>query len=261
MRALYTSATGMTAQQFALDVIANNLANVNTHGYKRSVAHFQDLLYQNLRAPGAGTSSGGQVPTGSQVGLGVAAGSTNHIFTQGTLQNTGSEYDLAIKGDGFFRVLLPDGTTAYTRDGAFSLDSQGRLVTSDGYAVQPEIIIPSDKTSVAISPDGKVMVGRQGQTNLEEIGQIQLTRFINPSGLLNLGSNLYQPTPASGDPVDDSPGLNGLGTILHKTLEMPNVEMVEEMIRLITTQRAYEINSKSIQTADEMLQQATQLKR
>ncbi|HSV74829.1 MAG TPA: flagellar basal-body rod protein FlgG [Chthonomonadales bacterium] len=261
MRALHTSATGMTAQQFALDVIANNLANVNTHGFKRTVAHFHDLLYQNLRTPGAGTSGGGQIPTGSQVGLGVAAGSTNRVFTQGTLRNTGGEYDVAIKGDGFLRVLMPDGTTAYTRDGGLSLDSQGRLVTSNGYVIQPEIIIPSDKTSVSIAPDGRVMVGRQGQVNLEEVGQLQLTRFINPAGLLSLGSNLHQPTPASGDPVDDAPGMNGLGTILHKALEMPNVEMVEEMIRMITTQRAYEVNAKSIQTADEMLQQATQLKR
>lgn len=261
MRALYTSASGMMAQQFNLDVIANNLANVNTYGYKRTAAHFQDLIYQNLRTPGATSDSGTQLPTGTQVGLGVNSGATTKVFTQGTLQSTGNEYDVAIKGDGFLRVLMPDGTTAYTRDGALSVDSQGRLVTSDGYAIQPEIIIPSDKTSVTIGTDGTVSVTRQGQTNSENVGQLQLTRFVNPSGLLAIGGNLFQATSASGDPVDDTPGQNGLGTILQKTLEAPNVELVEEMIRMITVQRAYETNSKSVQASDEMLQQANQLKR
>lgn len=261
MRALYSSATGMTAQQFNLDVVANNLANVNTIGYKRSSAKFQDLLYQSLRTPGAVSGNGGQLPTGAQVGLGVSGGVTRAMFTQGTLQQTGGDYDIAIKGDGFLRVLLPDGATAYTRDGALNIDSQGRLVTSDGYPVQPEVIIPPDKTSVAISPDGTVSVTRAGQTNAEQVGQLQLTRFINPAGLTNLGDNLYRPTPASGDPVDDTPGQNGLGTLVHKMLESANVEVVEEMIRMITIQRAYESNSKAIQTADEMLQGANSLKR
>ena len=260
MRALYTSATGMMAQQFNLDVIANNLANVNTNGYKLSTANFQDLLYQNLRTPGAISGNGGQLPTGSQVGLGVNAGTTNQIFTQGTLQPTGNDYDLAIKGDGFFKVLMPDGTNSYTRDGAFDIDSQGRLCTSDGFPVQPEIIVPADKTSITIAPDGTVSVTRAGQTSMQQIGQLQLTRFINPSGLLDLGGNLYKNTPASGDPIDDTPGQNGLGTIVQKTLETSNVQIVEEMIKMITAQRSYETNSKAVQAADQMLSTANNLK-
>jgi len=251
----------MMAQQLNLDVVANNLANVNTTGFKRSVAQFQDLLYQSLRIPGAVSGNGGQLPTGTQIGLGVSGGTTRHIFTQGTLQQTGGDYDIAIKGEGFLRVLLPDGTTAYTRDGALNIDAQGRLVTADGYPIQPEIIIPPDKTSIAISPDGTVSVTRPGQTNAEQIGQIQLTRFVNPAGLTSLGSNLLRQSPASGDPVDDTPGQNGLGTLVHRMVETANVEVVEEMIRMITIQRAYESNSKAIQTADEMLQGANSLKR
>jgi flagellar basal-body rod protein FlgG len=261
MRALFTSATGMMAQQLNLDVIANNLANVNTTGYKRTSAHFQDLLYQNLRIPGAVSGNGGQLPTGSQIGLGVSGGTTAHIFTQGVIQQTGADFDLAIKGEGFLKVLLPDGTTGYTRDGALSQDSQGRLVTAEGYPIQPEIIIPPDKTSIAISATGTVSVTRAGQTNAEEIGQIQLTRFVNPAGMMSLGGNIHVPTAASGDPTDDSPGQNGLGTLLHRSIESANVEVVEEMIRMITAQRAYETNSKAITTADEMLQQANNLKR
>src|SRR2546423_386705 len=183
MRALYTSATGMMAQQLNLDVIANNLANVNTTGYKKSSAHFQDLLYQNLRVPGAVSGNGSQLPTGAQIGLGVDGGTTSSIFSQGTIQQTGNEYDIAIKGQGFLSVLLPDGTTGYTRDGALNVDSQGRLVTGEGYVVQPEIIIPPDKTTVAIAADGTVSVTRAGQTNSETVGQLKLTRFINPAGL------------------------------------------------------------------------------
>lgn len=262
MRALYTSATGMMAQQLNLDVIANNLANVNTNGYKRTSLHFQDLFYQNLRIPGALAANGGQLPTGTQVGLGVTPGTTTRSFTQGTIQMTGNEFDLAIKGEGFLRVLLPDGTTAYTRDGALSVDSQGRLVTADGFVIQPEILIPPDKTSLSIAADsGVVSVTRQGQTNAEQVGQIQLTRFVNPGGLLAVGNNLFQPTAASGDPVNGTPGQQGLGTLVHKAIEMPNVELVEEMIRLIMAQRAYETNSKAIQTSDEMLQGANNLKR
>lgn len=261
MRALYTSATGMMAQQFNLDIISNNLANVNTGGYKKNTVHFQDLLYQNMRTAGASSSSGGQLPTGSQVGLGVNSGTTSQVYTQGTIQISGNDYDVAIKGDGFLRVLMPDGTTAYTRDGALNVDSTGRLVTAEGSPIQPEIIIPADKTSISIAADGTVSVTRAGQTNSEQIGQIQLTRFMNPSGLQGVGSNLYRNTPASGDPTDDTPGQNGLGTIIHKSLEVANVEVVEEMIRMITVQRAYETNSKAIQTADEMLANANNLKR
>lgn len=261
MRALYTSATGMMAQQLNLDVISNNLANVNTAGYKKTSAHFQDLLYQSLRTPGAPTGTGGMLPSGSQVGLGVSGGTTNNIFTQGTIQQTGNDYDVAIKGQGFLSVLLPDGTTAYTRDGALNIDAQGKLVTSEGYAIQPEIIIPPDKTSVAIAPDGTVSVTRAGQNNAEQVGQLKLTRFVNPQGLQSLGGNLMKATAASGDPVDDAPGQNGLGTIIHKSIETANVEVVEEMIRMITVQRAYETNSKAIMAADEMLQGANNIKR
>ncbi len=260
MRALYTAATGMMAQQFNLDVIANNLANVNTNGFKGSSAEFQDLLYQYNQIPGAINANGGQMPTSSQVGLGVGQGTTTQIFNQGTIQSTGNPYDLAIKGDGFFSVLMPDGTTAYTRDGSLTLDSQGRLTTVDGYPIQPEIIIPPDNTSVTIASDGTVSVMRAGQTNAQQIGQIQLTRFINPSGLLNLGGNLYRNTAASGDPVTDVPGQSGLGTILQNSLETSNVQIVEEMIKMITAQRSYETNSKAIQTADQMLSDANNLK-
>jgi len=261
MRALHTSATGMAAQQFNLDVIANNLANVNTAGFKKSAAHFEDLLYQNLRAPGAPSGNGNQLPVGSQVGLGVSIGSTRQAFGQGTLQQTGGIYDVAIKGDGFLRVLLPDGNLAYTRDGALAIDGQGRLVTSSGNVIQPEIVIPQDNEGITIAPDGTVSVKRPGQANAEQIGQIQLTRFINPSGLQAIGGNMYRPTAASGDPIDGNPTENGLGALVHQMVEAANVEVIEEMIRMITIQRAYETNSKAIQTADEMLQGANSLKR
>jgi flagellar basal-body rod protein FlgG len=261
MRALFTSASGMMAQQLNLDVIANNLANVNTTGFKRSTAHFQDLLYQNLKTPGAQSGNGGQIPMGSQVGLGVGGGVTSQLFSQGTVQPTGRDFDLAIEGDGFMKVLLPDGSTAYTRDGALTQDGQGRLVTTDGYPIQPEILIPQDRTSLTIAKDGTVSVTRAGQTNTEQIGKIQLSRFTNPNGLVNSGGNLYKPTPASGDATDGEPGQNGLGMIAHKSIESANVEVVEEMIRMITIQRAYETNSKAVQTADEMLQGANNIKR
>lgn len=261
MRALYSSATGMMAQQLNLDVIANNLANVNTAGYKKTAAHFQDLLYQSLRTPGAPTGTGGMLPTGSQVGLGVSGGTTSNIFTQGTIQPTGNDYDIAIKGQGFLSVLQPDGTIAYTRDGSLNIDAQGKLVTGEGYAIQPEIIIPPDKTSVTVAPDGTVSVTRAGQNNAEQVGQLKLTRFVNPQGLQSIGGNLLKATAASGDPVDDAPGQNGLGTIIHKSIETANVEVVEEMIKMITIQRAYETNSKAIMAADEMLQGANNIKR
>lgn len=261
MRALFTSATGMEAQQFNLDVIANNLANVNTSGFKRSSAHFQDLLYQNIRTPGALAANGGQIPTGAQVGLGVSQGSTAQVFSQGTLQQTGRDLDIAVKGDGFIKVLMPDGAYAYTRDGSLQSDAQGRLVTSDGYAVQPEIMIPTDKQAINIAADGTVSVQRAGQTNFEQVGKIQLTRFPNPAGLEQIGGNLFKQSPSSGDPVDGDPNTNGLGMIVPQSLESANVEVVEEMIRMITIQRAYETNSKAVQSSDEMLQTANNLKR
>lgn len=261
MRALFTSASGMLAQQTNLDVIANNLANVNTTGFKRTAAHFQDLLYQSLRTPGSLSGNGGQLPSGSQVGLGVSSGTTGAVFNQGTIQNTGQETDIAIKGDGFFKVLLPDGTSAYTRDGSLTLDSTGKLVTQEGYPVQPEIVIPQDKAQITIAGDGTVSVTRAGQTNADQIGDIKLTRFTNPGGLLRIGGNLYQQTAASGAPLEGTPGQSGNGTLLQKSIEASNVEVVEEMIRMITIQRAYETNSKAVQSADEMLQGANALKR
>ncbi len=261
MRALYTSATGMVAQQFSLDVIANNLANVNTNGFKRSTAHFRDLMYQTLAAPGAPNSTGGQLPTGSQVGLGVDRGTTHQIYSQGTFQTTGGDYDVAIQGSGFIKVELPDGNFAYSRDGALTIDSTGRLVTSDGYVVKPEVLIPGDKLTVTVSPDGVVSVTRPGQANSEEAGRIKLTRFTNPYGMEQLGNNLFRKTDAAGEETEDTPGQNGLGNLMHKALESGNVEVVEELIRMITIQRAYETNSKAIQTADEMLQGANNLKR
>lgn len=261
MRALFTSATGMAAQQLHLDVIANNMANINTVGFKRSRADFQDLLYQTLRPAGTTAARGAQVPSGLNVGLGVRPVATATIFTTGTLQKTDNPTDLAIEGDGFFKVLLPDGTVAYTRDGAFKLDVQGRLVTSDGYPLEPEIIIPQDAQTVTVGKDGTVSVLRAGQSTPDEVGQIQLARFVNPSGLQRIGQNLYRPTAASGEPVEGTPGEQGFGTLAQNMLEMSNVQIVDEMVAMIIAQRAYEISAKAIQTSDEMLQIANNLRR
>ncbi len=260
MRALQTAATGMVANQFHLDVIANNLANVNTSGFKRSAVSFSDLLYQNLRSPGATVPSGSTVPTMSQVGLGVAPGVTHLLFTQGTILNTGNDTDVAIQGDGFLKVLTPNGA-AYTRHGRLVIDSTGKLVTPDGYPLEPEIIVPKERISLSIGADGTVLVQLPNQTNAQELGKITLTRFLDPASLLKIGGNLYIPSAASGDPTDETPGVNGTGTLLHKALEQSNVEVVEELIQMITVQRAYETNSKVIQTSDEMLQQANNIKR
>jgi flagellar basal-body rod protein FlgG len=261
MRALFTSATGMAAQQLHLDVIANNLANVNTTGFKRSRADFQDLLYQTIRAAGTTAARGAQVPTGINVGLGVRPIATTSIFTTGALQKTDNPTDLAIEGDGFFKVLLPDGTVADPRDGAFKLDSQGRLVTSDGYPLEPEIIIPQDAQSVVVGKDGTVSVLRAGQSAPDEVGQIQLARFVNPAGLQRIGQNLFRPTAASGDAVEGAPGEQGFGTVAQNMLEMSNVQIVDEMVAMIIAQRAYEISAKAIQASDEMLSIANNLRR
>lgn len=261
LRALFTSATGLAAQQLSLDVVANNLANASTTGFKKTRADFTDLVYQNMREPGAQTGTNSMLPTGTQVGLGVSAGTTTSVYSQGTLQNTGNPYDIAIKGEGFFKVQLPDGTSGYTRAGNFSIDSAGKLVTSEGYGVQPEILIPPDKTSVSISATGEVTVTRAGQTNAQAVGQLQLTNFANPQGLRMLGGNLLQPTAASGAAVDAAPGANGMGTLLHKSLETSNVDIVEEMVRMIVLQRSYDTNSKVIQSADEMLSTTNGIKR
>ncbi len=261
IRSLWTAATGMAAQQLNIDVISNNLANVNTPGFKKSRVDFQDLLYQTLRAAGTTEAQGSMVPTGIQVGLGTRPAAIARIFSQGDFQQTNNPLDLVIEGDGFFQVLLPNGSTAYTRDGTFKLDAQGRIVTADGYPLDPEITIPAEATSINIGSDGTVSVTLAGQTTPQELGQIQIAKFINPAGLNNLGRNLLLPTAASGEPIVDTPGLNGLGTIAHGFIEMSNVKVVEEMVNMIIAQRAYEVNSKAIQTADDMLSIANNLRR
>jgi flagellar basal-body rod protein FlgG len=261
IRALWTAASGMEAQQLNIDIIANNLANVNTIGFKKSQGDFQDLLYQTLRASGATSAQGSQIPTGMQLGHGVRPVAIQKIFSQGDYQQTSNELDLAIEGDGFFQILQPNGEIAYTRAGAFKLDSQGRIVTSDGYPLDPEISIPSDTTDITIGADGTVSIIQAGQSEASEIGTIQLARFPNPAGLKAIGRNLFLPTSASGTAETGTAGDSGFGTIAQGYLEMSNVSVVEEMVNMIIAQRAYEINTKAIQTADDMLQYANGIKR
>ncbi|SHK41161.1 flagellar basal-body rod protein FlgG [Thermocrinis minervae] len=260
-RALWTAASGMTAQQTNLDVISHNMANVNTVGFKKMRPTFEDLVYQTVRDPGAPTSPATRTPAGFQIGLGVYVADTYGIFTQGNIIQTGNTFDLAIQGDGFFKVVLPDGTIAYTRNGQFKLDANGRLVNTDGYPLDPEITIPPDTISVSIGPDGTVSVLRQGATNVEEVGRLELAKFINPAGLRRIGYNLFIQTDASGDPIIDNPGNQGLGTIMQGYLEASNVNIVEEMVNLIIAQRAFEFNTKAIIASDEMLGQVANLKR
>lgn len=261
MRALYSAATGMSAQQFNMDVISNNLANVNTNGFKRSRADFQDLMYQELRPAGSTIAQGAQSPTGLEVGLGVRPGSTETMFEEGTFNETGNPLDVAVEGDGFFSVLLPDGSTAYTRDGSFKRDQEGKMVNSDGYPLLPDITIPADASSVSIGKDGTVSVGSSDPSKARTtIGKISLTRFANPAGLTHIGGNNFQATDASGTPQEGVPGQAGFGTLSQDTLEMSNVQIVQEMVNMITAQRAYEVNSKAIQTANEMLGIANQLR-
>ena len=259
MRSLWISKTGLEAQQTNMDVISNNLANVSTNGFKRGRAVFEDLLYQTLRQPGAHSSQQTQLPTGLQLGTGVRPVATERIFTQGNLQLTSNPLDMAINGQGFFQVLLPDGTTAYTRDGQFHSDSQGALVTSGGYHVQPAITIPANSLSVTVARDGTVSVTRAGSTTPTTVGTIQLVNFVNAAGLQSMGENMYLETAASGTANTNTPGTNGLGLLQQGYVETSNVNVVEELVNMIQTQRAYEINSKSIQTADQMLQRLAQL--
>jgi flagellar basal-body rod protein FlgG len=261
MRALYTSATGMTAQQLNMDVVANNLANVNTSGFKRSRVDFQDLLYQSTREAGTTVAKGAQVPTGTQAGLGVRSSAIQKLYSQGEFQQTDNPLDVVIEGNGFFQVLTPDGGTAYTRDGSFKMDSQGRIVTSDGYPLQPEITVPAEAKSVTIGNDGTVSVTLPNQAQPQELGQIQIARFLNPAGLSSIGRNLATPTASSGEATTGTPGLDGLGTLAQGMIERSNVKVVEEMVNMIVAQRAYEVNSKGIQTADEMLGIANNLRR
>jgi flagellar basal-body rod protein FlgG len=259
MRSLWISKTGMEAQQTQLDVISNNLANVSTNGYKRSHAVFEDLMYQNLRQAGAATSDQTQLPTGLQMGLGTRAVATSRNFSQGSLQQSSNTFDLAIQGNGFFQIQLPDGTTGFTRDGSLQVSATGQLVTNDGYTVQPGITIPVTAQSVTIGKDGTVSVVLPGATAPTVAGQIQLANFVNPAGLEPKGQNLYAETAASGTPNAGVPGLNGLGTVQQGFVETSNVNVVEELVQMIQTQRAYELNSKSIQTSDQMLQKLASL--
>lgn len=259
IRSLWISKTGLDAQQTQMDVIANNLANVSTNGFKRARAVFEDLLYQTLRQPGAQSSQQTQLPSGLQIGTGVRAVATERIFTQGNLQQTGNRLDVAIQGQGFFQVLLPDGTTAYTRDGSFQLNSQGQLVTSSGFAVQPAITFPPNATTITIARDGTVSVTVPGSAAPVQVGSLQLVGFVNPAGLQSIGENLYVETAASGTPNPNTPGTNGLGLLSQGYVETSNVNVVEELVNMIQTQRAYEINSKAIQTSDQMLQRLAQI--
>ena len=260
IRALWTAATGMSCQQLNIDVISNNLANVNTSGFKRSRADFQDLLYQNLRLVGSASASGSEVPTGIQIGQGVRPVAVQKIFLQGDYMQTQGELDLAIEGDGFFQIMQPNGEVAYTRTGAFKLDSEGKIVNSDGYPLEPELTIPTDAITVSVGADGTVSVLQPGETDVSEVGTIELATFVNPAGLKSIGKNFYMPTSSSGDVTTGTAGEDGMGTIAQGYLEMSNVNVVEEMVNMITAQRAYEINSKAIQTADDMLQIANNLK-
>ncbi len=261
IRSLHTGATGMVAQQMNVDVIANNLANVNTAGYKKSRADFQDLLYQTIKAPGTISPSGNQIPTGIQVGLGVKPSSVSKMFSQGDIRNTQNELDLAIDGKGLFQIEKPDGTIGYTRAGNFQLDSNGQIVTVDGYPLYPVMTIPDDATLISVDSEGKVMVQQPGNTAMTDIGQIELANFVNPAGLISVGKNLYDESEASGPAITGLAGTNEMGSILQGFLEISNVSVVEELTQMIMAQRGYEVNSKSVQTSDQMLQTATQLKR
>ncbi|MBI5234182.1 MAG: flagellar basal-body rod protein FlgG [Deltaproteobacteria bacterium] len=262
MNALWIASTGMETQQLFVDNISNNLANVNTVGFKKSRIDFEDLLYQNLRVPGSASSLSTQVPTGIQMGHGVRPVATQKIFSMGNLQQTTNALDLAIEGDGFFQVITPNnGQTAYTRDGSFKLDKDGNIVTSNGYLLEPQVVVPADTVEIYISADGIVSVIEAGNFLPTEVGNIELTRFVNPAGLQALGNNLFSQTNASGDPQTGVPGENGAGVISQGFVEMSNVSVVEEMVNMIVAQRDYELNSKAIQTSDEMLQLANNLKR
>lgn len=261
MRALWTAGSGMVAQQANIDVISNNLSNVNTTGFKKSRSDFQDLMYQTVRQPGANSGGDSQLPTGIQIGHGVRQVSTQKLYTVGNFQSTGNPLDLAIEGDGFFQVNMPDGTIAYTRDGAFKPDSEGRIVTAEGYQLEPQITIPQGATSIEISADGTVSATLPNNSTPQQIGQIQLVRFVNPAGLQSMGRNLLKETNASGAPTTSNPGQDGAGTLVQRYLEMSNVQVVDEMVNMIVAQRAYEMNSKAITTSDEMLGIAAGLKR
>ena len=258
-RSLWTAKTGMEAQQLQLDTISHNLANVATNGFKRSHAIFEDLIYQNMRQSGANSTEQTQLPTGLQVGLGVRPVATSRIYSQGNLQQTTNNLDLAIKGNGFFQVQQPDGTTAYTRDGSFQLDANGQIVTNNGYTLLPGITIPANAQSVTIGNDGTVSVLVPGNVAPQTVGQVQLANFINPAGLDPKGQNLFMETASSGTANAGAPNANGLGALQQGFVETSNVNVVEELVSMIQTQRAYELNSKAVKTSDEMLQKLAQI--
>ncbi|KOX43706.1 flagellar basal body rod protein FlgG [Streptomyces purpurogeneiscleroticus] len=260
MRALYSAATGMAAQELNVQVISNNIANLRTTGYKRQQVHFQDLLYQNLRRAGASTSQQNtQLPAGLALGSGVKTTSTARVMSQGTLSSTEKDYDVAIRGEGFFRVTLPDGRTAYSRDGSFDLSASGQLVTRDGYLLDPAITVPQNATSVTISATGVVQASIPGQTAPQALGQFQLSRFVNKVGLESIGDNLFVETAASGQAISGLPGTDGFGNLQQSYLEEANVNAVTEISSLIAAQRAYEMNSKVVTAADQMLSTTTQM--
>ena len=260
-RALFTAATGMIAQQMNVDNIANNLANVNTTGFMKSKLEFQDLLYQQLRLAGATQAEGAQVPVELQIGYGTRPVATQRLFKQGNIVPTGNPMDVSIDGDGFLQLTLPDGSTAYTRDGALKLSAEGSIVTSDGYSLEPQITIPADATAINISSNGEIAVLLPGDTDMQAVGQLETARFVNPAGLKSVGRNLFLETPASGNPNIGTPDDQGFGKLSQGFLELSNVEVVDEMVSMIVAQRAYEINSKAIQTSEEMLSNANNLKR
>jgi len=261
IKAMRSAASGMSGQQMNIDNIANNLANVNTTGFKRTSVEFQDVLYQNFRQAGTESAVGATIPTNLAIGYGTKPVATTREFSVGQFQQTGNALDMAISGDGFFQILMPDGTTSYTRDGSFKMSAEGEIVTADGFRMLPEVTVPEDAESVSISIDGEISVLLTGNDEPQSIGNIELARFVNPAGLSAVGHNLYIQTAASGDPITGTPTQDGLGKIEQGYLEMSNVEIVDEMVNMIVAQRAYEINSKVIQTSDDMAQVANTLKR
>jgi len=259
LKSLTTAATGMLSQQINLDVVANNIANVNTTGFKKSRAEFQDLLSTAMKTPGAMMNQGTYQPVGVEVGLGVKTSATTKVFTEGVLTSTGNSLDVAIEGQGFFQIIQSDGTTAYTRDGSFKVDPSGQLCTTDGYLLMPQITIPQNAVEITISPDGNVSVKSGNETTQNVVGQIQLARFQNPAGLLSVGHNLFVETPGSGVPIPGNPGQDGYGSLQQSFLEGSNVQIVDELINLIKAERAFESNSKVITASSTILQQTNQL--
>lgn len=256
--ALYISKTGLSAQDTRLAAISNNLANVATAGFKKDRVVFEDLLYQIQRQPGASSSQSTELPSGMQIGTGVRVSSSQKLFTQGALQTTGEALDIGVNGRGFFEIMMPDGSSAYTRDGQFQVNANGEIVTGQGHILNPGLTVPADAQTITVGQDGVVTVKLPGQPQPVNIGNINLVDFVNPSGLQALGGNLYSETIASGNPQQSTPGQNGMGKLAQGSVESSNVEVVEELVDMITTQRAYEMNSKAISTADQMLQFVTQ---